>query len=198
MGKALPIFPLGEMVMFPGVVTEFYIFEPRYIEMIEHCLDSQGLFCFGTLVGNWRNLYDEAPELFSHGCVCSIEEYQKHTDGRYSILVKGLYRTKITEIPSEQLYRLVHCEKIDYIDDITESADQHLSIRNFIKRVFEKQIPDKKHEELDHIIDDMELGKFLSVLCFQSQIDIEDKLSLLKENSLKQIFIQLSNGTDET
>lgn len=197
MKKVLPIFPLGEMVMFPGVMTEFYIFEPRYVDMIEHCLDSQGLFCFGTLVGNWRELYNEAPEIFSYGCVCSIEEYQKHPDGRYSILVKGLYRAEINEIPSEQLYRQVQCERVDYVDDITESADEHLSIRNSIKRALAKQSPDKQEEELDKIIDDMELGKFLCVLCFQSETDIENKLSLLKENSLKKIYMQLRNGSNE-
>ena len=197
MSKILPIFPLGEMVMFPGVVTEFYIFEPRYVNMIEHCLDSQGQFCFGTLVGNWRELYEESPEIFSYGCVCSVEEYQKHPDGRYSILVKGLYRAEISEIPSEQLYRQVQCQKVDYVDDITESADEHSSIRNSIKRALVKQAPESSEEELDKIIDDMELGKFLSVLCFQSNTDIENKLALLRENSLKKIYMQLRKGPNE-
>ncbi|MCH2206622.1 MAG: LON peptidase substrate-binding domain-containing protein [Lentisphaerales bacterium] len=197
MNKVIPIFPLGEMVMFPGVVTEFYIFEPRYIDMIEHCLDSQGIFCFGTLVGNWRELYNESPEIFSHGCLCSIEEYQKHDDGRYSILVKGLHRVKISEIPSERLYRIVQTEQLDYIDDITDSADQYETIRNFIKRVLGKHIPNKNNDDLDQMIDDMELGKLLAFLCFQSPLDIECKLSLIKENSLKEIFMQLISQTNE-
>lgn len=197
MSKAIPIFPLGEMVMFPGVVTELYIFEPRYVDMIEHCLDSQGIFCFGTLVGNWRELYNESPDIFSHGCLCSIEEYQKHEDGRFSILVEGLQRVKITEIPSEQLYRLVQTETLDYIDDITNCAEENETIRNFIKRVLEKQLPSKSFKELDNVIDDMELGKLLAFLCFQSPLDVKCKLALIKENSLKKIFMQLSSQSNE-
>lgn len=196
MNKPIPIFPLGEMVLFPEVSTEFYIFEERYLQMIEHCLDSQGIFCFTTLIGDWQDTYDGSPEMHSHGCVCSIQEYQKHEDGRYSILVKALYRCLIKEIPSEQLYRQAIVERLEYEDDITASAEDNALVRNFIKRVLDKQMKDTTEETLNNIIDEMELGKFLSILSFRSNLTIEQKLSLLKVDSLRQLFIELSNNTE--
>ena len=196
MSNPLPIFPLGDMVLYPGVVTEFYIFEPRYVQMVEHCLDSKGQFCFATLIGNWKELYHENPEMHTHGCVCSIEEYQKHSDGKYSILVKGLYKAEIREIPSEQLYRISQPKKLEYIDDITSSAEDDLIVRNFIKRVLTKQLHDANEDSINSIIDDMELGKFLSILSFQSKLSTEKKLEILKESSLKKIFMEISQAPE--
>ncbi|NUP99460.1 MAG: LON peptidase substrate-binding domain-containing protein [Armatimonadetes bacterium] len=36
--RTLPLFPLSEVVLFPGMVLPLHIFEPRYIAMVEHCL----------------------------------------------------------------------------------------------------------------------------------------------------------------
>jgi Lon protease-like protein len=165
--------------------------------MIEHCLDSKGHFCFTTLIDDWQERYNSNPNLADYGCVCSIKEYTKHDDGRFTILVNGLYRTKVKEIPSEQLYRQSHTSPIEYIDDITNSAEDNALVRNFIKRFLLKQIQDASDETIDSIIDDMELGKFFNILCFQSRISVEKKIELLKENSLKEFFIQINRELDE-
>ena len=36
----LPVFPLPRVVFFPGTALPLHLFEPRYTEMIEDCLDS--------------------------------------------------------------------------------------------------------------------------------------------------------------
>ena len=36
-----PIFPLPNVVMFPNVGNEFYIFEPRYKEMIKDVIENE-------------------------------------------------------------------------------------------------------------------------------------------------------------
>ena len=36
--EALPIFPLPRLVFFPGSRLPLHLFEPRYLEMMEHCL----------------------------------------------------------------------------------------------------------------------------------------------------------------
>ena len=189
--EILPIFPLGDFVIFPGAVTEFYIFEPRYIQLIEHAIDSKGKFCFGTLVGNWKDLYHESPDLFPYGCICSIEHYEKHPDGRYSVIVKGLQRVRLMEAPSEQLYRVVKAIPEPYEDDLTEEADDNTLVRSFIKRFMISHFTNIDVQKADNIIDEMNLSQFLPVICFECKTSITQKLDLLKTNSLKEIFLSL-------
>ena len=151
--RILPIFPLGEFILFQGAVTEFYIFEPRYVQLIESAIDYTGKFCFGTLVGNWKELYHESPDLFPYGCICTIEHYEKHPDGRYSIVAKGLQRAKLSEIPSDQLYRMVKAIPQPYIDDLTEEADESRIIRNFVKRFMTSHFSNIDEQKADNIID---------------------------------------------
>lgn len=190
--EILPIFPLGDFIIFPGAVTEFYIFEQRYIQLIEHAIDSKGLFCFGTLVGNWKDLYDESPDLFPYGCICSIEHYEKHPDGKYSIIVRGQEKVKLLEAPSEQLYRQVKAIPANYIDDLTKEAEADNSlVRSFIKRFMISHFENIDTQKADNIIDEMNLSQFLPVICFECKVPLETKLSLLSLNTLKEVFLAL-------
>ena len=189
--EILPIFPLGDFVLFPGAVTEFYIFEPRYVQLVEYCIDSTGIFCFGTLVGNWKETYHESPDLFPYGCICKIEHYAKHPDGRYSIIVKGLERAKLMEVPSEQLFRMVKAIPVAYEDDLTEEADENMVVRSFIKRFMISHFSNIDAQRADNIIDEMNLSHFLPVICFECKTNIETKLDLLKIDSIKKIFLSL-------
>ena len=189
--EILPVFPLGDFVMFPGAVTEFYIFEPRYIQLIERAIDSSGKFCLGTLIGNWKELYHESPEMYSFGCICSIEHYEKHPDGKYSIIAKGLQRANLIEIPSEQLYRMVKAVPQPYSDDLTEEADENKIIRSFIKRFMTSHFANIDPQKADNIIDEMNLSHFLPVICFESKTSTQNKLYLLSLSSLTKVFLSL-------
>ena len=44
------LFPLPNLVLFPHVVQPLHVFEPRYRQMIEDCLDTAGRIVLATLV----------------------------------------------------------------------------------------------------------------------------------------------------
>ena len=46
----LPLFPLKNVVLFPGMVLPLHIFEPRYQEMINHCLTHKERLPFGVVL----------------------------------------------------------------------------------------------------------------------------------------------------
>jgi Lon protease-like protein len=188
----LPAFPLKNLVIFPGMSVEFFIFEPRYIQMIEHSLDSKGLFCFCTIIDTEEETPESVPDLFPYGCVCSIQHYEKHVDGRYSIIVRGEDRVTISEAPSEQLYRLMKTSRVPYTDDLSSELEEKPLARAFIKRFVEKYFREIQPGKVDQVINDMGFGQFLPMLCSQCP-SLKKKLDLLQETSLKRIFLELKD-----
>jgi Lon protease-like protein len=114
---AFPLFPLG-IVALPSELVPLHIFEPRYLTMIERCLDEG---CeFGIV---W--LSDD--DLAQIGCACAVERViERLEDGRMNILVRGTR-------PFRLLQRLEHLPypagDIEFLDDAAEAADPELDER---------------------------------------------------------------------
>jgi Lon protease-like protein len=80
LSRGFPLFPLG-IVALPSETVPLHIFEDRYRQMMEECL--QGEREFGIL---W--LSEE--ELKPIGCACQIEQViERMPDGRLNILARG-------------------------------------------------------------------------------------------------------------
>ena len=91
----LPLFPLS-LVLFPSTNLMLHIFEERYKEMIQDCL--QNRWEFGILLaygGSIKNI----------GCTASISEViHRYSDGRMDILVRGRRRFEISSLNQEKSY----------------------------------------------------------------------------------------------
>ena len=60
----IPIFPLPNVVLFPNVFLPLHIFEPRYREMVERCLEEGSPFGMVYV--------DDQDELSDVGCTAMI------------------------------------------------------------------------------------------------------------------------------
>ena len=111
MRKRLRLFPLNA-VLFPGAVLNLHVFEPRYKQMINECLESgEG---FGVaLIAEGAEAGD--PNVTPHeiGSVAEIVEVQTLPFGRYFISTIGRERFRIREIVQREPYLLVDAELID-------------------------------------------------------------------------------------
>ena len=91
----LPLFPL-QLVLFPRASLPLHIFEERYKEMIQDCLENQ--WEFGVLLV-------QGPSLENIGCTASISEVvHRYPDGRMDILVRGQRRFEISLLNQEKSY----------------------------------------------------------------------------------------------
>ncbi|MCA6064315.1 LON peptidase substrate-binding domain-containing protein [Thalassolituus marinus] len=98
------IFPIPGCVTFPGTVFPLHVFEPRYREMIHHCLDTQGLLA----ICNTR-------KQLSPG---------KQTDS----LQEALSSNQATYIP-QNVFSAGHCELVNTTDDGRLFVNVHLQQR---------------------------------------------------------------------
>jgi Lon protease-like protein len=94
----VPMFPLN-MVLFPGETTKLYIFEERYKQLVDDCMENHASFGI---------LYVEKGKLMKFGCEVKINRILKTYDnGGMDILIEGsgLFRLlDFSEVLRPKLY----------------------------------------------------------------------------------------------
>jgi uncharacterized protein len=88
------IFPLPDVVLFPGTYLPLHIFEPRYRAMSEAALASESPIGMILLRPDADPMAAQAPT-FSVGCAGRIVEHRKLPDGRFHLLVHGERRFRV-------------------------------------------------------------------------------------------------------
>ena len=114
----VPLFPLA-LVLFPETNLPLHIFEPRYKEMIQDCLENR--WEFGILL-------NQEGSISNTGCTASISEVlATFPDGRMNILVRGERRFGISLLDDERSYLRGRVEFLE--DDTADPADEALRRR---------------------------------------------------------------------
>jgi Lon protease-like protein len=121
MGRRLRLFPLNS-VLFPGAVLNLHIFEPRYKQMINECLEAgEG---FGVaLIAEGAEAGD--PNVLPHdiGSIAEIVDVQPLPFGRYFISTVGRNRFRIREVISREPYIIA---EVDELEDPQEYIDREV------------------------------------------------------------------------
>lgn len=120
------LFPLG-LVLLPTERVPLHIFEPRYRELIEECLDER---CeFGVVFGG-----DE--ETLGIGTRASVTEVlNRFSDGRLDIVAAGGTRFRIVEQTEGRSFLTAEVEAYDDVPDPGSEADVAQALALFQKLV---------------------------------------------------------------
>jgi len=101
----IPLFPLPNFVMFPGLRVPLHIFEPRYRQMIADIDESSGIVGMVLLKANWEEDYYARPDIFDIGCAGRIDELERLPDGRYNLVLEGLSEFRVIRELRDRTYR---------------------------------------------------------------------------------------------
>ena len=112
---ALPLFPLPDYFLYPGVVTPLHIFETRYRRMVADLMDSPGRFVL-TAYRTDAAMGDFGPVTLPIGTLAEILRHDRLDDGRYVMLIAALSRVRLQEVESNHLYRQVDVAMVDDSD----------------------------------------------------------------------------------
>ncbi|MEE9384427.1 MAG: LON peptidase substrate-binding domain-containing protein [Nannocystaceae bacterium] len=121
---SLPVFPLPNVVFFPGMVLPLNVFEERYLDLVDHVLDGGGHIGVPLLVRPAdafakRSLRPPFERVFGIGRLVS---HQRLSDGRRFIRLKGLGRAReIQELVPSHRFREVEAEALSeetFADDL--------------------------------------------------------------------------------
>ncbi len=112
----IPLFPLPGLVLFPNIVVPLHIFEDRYKQMVNACIDSQEAFGLILL----REGAQEETEQTIHrvGTTSHVIEVERLDAGRLNILCQGQSRFRVSRFTQRTPYWKGHVEFFD--DDAIE------------------------------------------------------------------------------
>lgn len=111
--QRLPLFPLPNAVLFPGVVMPLHLFEPRYRALAEYCVNGPRLMALGTLQPGFEAQYEERPPIHPILTVGAIAGERRLPDGRWDIALRGLSRIElIDELPPTEPFRLIRARRV--------------------------------------------------------------------------------------
>ena len=109
----IPIFPLGDVVLFPKLRVPLYIFESRYRQMTRAALEGDNRIGMVTVKPEHREETAGNPAVFSTGCEGLIVQSESQADGCYNIVLLGARRFRILRelaVEGDRLYRIAEVE----------------------------------------------------------------------------------------
>lgn len=111
--RELPLFPLPEVVLFPGRPLPLHIFEFRYRIMMNTILESDRRF--GVLM--WDPTQSRVAAV---GCCAEVIQYQRLPDDRMKIMTLGQQRFRVLEAVREKPYLV---GLVEWIEDQPPAKD---------------------------------------------------------------------------
>ena len=162
----LGLFPLG-IVLLPTEQLPLHIFEERYKELVDECLEQDGEF--GLVYADDDGLRD----LGTRARV--VEVLTRFEDGRLNIVVEGGDRFRLVELTDGRSFSTGLVTPIEDVDDSAEAAavDEALRLFGLLREVTESEVDAPERE----------LSQLSFALAGKVELPADDKLGLLAETS---------------
>ncbi len=117
----LPLFPLPDVVLFPGVFLPLHVFEPRYRAMVDDALQGDRMIGMTLLRPGFEEQYEGRPPIYAVGCAGVITHAERLPDGRFHIVLQGVERFRVSREDDSRVYRLGIVERLG--GDVPSPAD---------------------------------------------------------------------------
>ncbi len=173
----LPIFPLN-VVLFPGMMLPLHIFEPRYREMVERCVEEQ--IPFGVTLIQEGHEVGGAAIPHRVGTAARIMRVEHAADERINITTVGTQRFKILELDHSHNYLSAKVSVLPTVNGSTRAAqDMVYQVRpKIIEYVDLLSKASQTKLKLDRLPDEPTTLAFLVAIALQ--VNNEEKQRLLE------------------
>jgi Lon protease-like protein len=176
------LFPLPNLVLFPGALQPLHIFEPRYCDLMAETVATDGLIAMAVLAPGWESDYEGRPPIYPVACLGRVTTYHRLDDGRYNLLLLGVARTRILEeLPPSKSFREARSARLEEKQP-NDSVRQRLTKE--LLAAFEGLMSDsaQSHEQLRRLAEGQAtLESLTDLVAFASEMSLDAKVSLLAE-----------------
>jgi len=188
---AIPVLPLKNTVLYPGVTQTLRIGREKSMRAVDEA----------TLKNNWvltltqkqpDQIVENVDDLYDYGTLCKIESIKGHADQGYFIVVRGYFRMKVTSFKPESELFMAYAEQIEDHYDIDKNTENALlmslkQICNEVLRLYPGNT--EQAQELVAGIEDLQLLSYLAAT--HTEIPLKEKQNVLETLSVKNKTIQL-------
>ena len=197
----LPLVPLRDVVIFPGVVTPLFVGRDKSINALQKAMaDDKSVMLIAQ-----RNADDEDPnkdDLYKIGTVSTILQLIKLPDGTFKVLVEGIKRASLEKIKDKKEYLE---SEVEILNSNVMDEDLQQSYINTLKSQF-KDLSKSSSKIRPEIISQARsierLDKLIDTLVGHLSLSLEDRQILLEEIDLeersKNLVSLLENQLDLT
>jgi Lon protease-like protein len=184
MSDLLPLFPLPNVVLFPNVFLPLHIFEPRYREMVSDAIAGDRMIGMVLLRPGWEHDYEGRPPVYEIGSSGVITHFERLSDGRYNIILRGLERFRIVEEDASRIYRRAIVEELA---DERPAADDRTIIRRLRAKLEALLAPAVAKAGTD-VINASAMGDEDLINALAQYLDLEplEKQALLERSCLRR------------
>jgi len=131
--KDIPLLPVRDIVVFPYMILPLFVARTISINAIDEALAKDRMIFLTTQ----KDQSEEEPtpdQLYKVGTAALIMRMLKMPDGRIKILVQGVARAKVVEVPQEEPFFRARIQRIE--DDKVDSGD--LEVEALLRAVKEQ------------------------------------------------------------
>jgi Lon protease-like protein len=177
----LMIFPLGEVVLFPGTLLPLHIFEQRYRKMIADSM--AGDRTIGMVLVRADSSGDapeDAPEVYPVGCAGQIVKRESLPDGRSLVVLEGSVKFRIRrELDSGEPYRIVQPQALH---EAPVPIDQMRNWRDELRRRVDEYANNFEIDEksVEGLFAGIELERIVNYLSATLPFEAVERQSLLE------------------
>jgi ATP-dependent Lon protease len=185
--KSLPILPLRNTVLFPGVVIPITAGRDKSIKLINEA--NAGNKIIGVVAQ--KNEEDEDPtknDIHQVGTVARILRVLKMPDGNVTVILQGKKRFEIDAVTHEVPYLKANVKEIDEVKPSIHDSE-FLTIVDSIRELAVKIIKESPNipTEATFAIKNIESQSFLvNFVSSNMNLSVEEKQKLLQNNTLKE------------
>ncbi len=175
----IPIFPLPNLVLFPGLSVPLHIFEPRYREMIADIAGSHGMIGMTLLKADRHRDYHAIADIFEVGCAGKIGDLVKLADGRYNLVLEGIGEFRIVREIRDRSYRQA---EVNWCAVRPEALDCDAETMGALRELLFSYLGEAAHEAWHAIVEQRGLrgAALINFLCFHLDVTPLEKQTMLE------------------
>jgi ATP-dependent Lon protease len=185
--ETLPILPLRNTVLFPGVIIPITVGRDKSIKLVRDIYQKTKII--GTVAQKDPNVDDPGPEeLYRVGTVAQLLRILEMPDGSTSVIIQGKKRFSIQEVVSAEPY---YVARVSALEDVKPKRKDHEfeaivgSLKDLSLKIIKlsSNIP----PETSFAVKNIESSAFLiNFISSNSDIRMQEKQHLLEQSNLKK------------
>jgi Lon protease-like protein len=185
----IPIFPL-HTVLFPGMPIRLQVFENRYLEMVQACMDQD--LPFGVvLIKEGMEALGPLPIPYEMGCLTMIQRINHQEDGRLNLVGQGTERIEILNVLRDGPYLQAVIRERPLIGvDSAEAIQLTQHLQPLLARYL-VELAAIKHRDVDPPDLPSHSQRLAYLTCGLLQIPSNEKQLLLSEENANQLLARL-------